>query len=75
MSILPNLVPVDLSIGPPGRVLSVEPAALRFANQAGVPPSHDPESLPDFATLTSAQAQEMPLGYGPERTSRNGSDR
>jgi hypothetical protein len=58
----PHQAPFGLVLAQIGRMIA---AALPLPDRA--PPPHDPVFLPDFATLTPDQAQEMRYGKGRDR--------
>ena len=67
MTILPNQAPLSLILARLGRLFV--PAA---DSGPGAPPLDDPMFLPDFATLTPDQAQELRLGLGRHRPGGHG---
>jgi hypothetical protein len=70
---MPNRAPVSSAIAQLGRVFAVGHGEMRTGEGLPPAPSHHPQFLPDFATLTPDQAQEMRYGRG--RSSGKGSDR
>ena len=63
----PHQAPFGLVLAQIGRMIA---AALPLPDRAlpdRAPPPHDPVFLPDFATLTPDQAQEMRYGKGRDR--------
>jgi hypothetical protein len=67
---LPHRAPFSPVIAQLGRVLA---ASLRLPGDPPAPLPYDPVFLPDFATLTPDQAQEM--RYGRRRPMAHGGDR
>ena len=67
MTTLPRRTPLGPVFAQFGRLL--RDTSQRRPHLAGAPLPHDPEFLPDFATQTPDQAQEMRYGLG--RSSSN----
>jgi hypothetical protein len=61
----PHQAPFGLVLAQLNRMLAAASAALAPPDRA--PPPYDPVFLPDFATLTPDQAQEMRYGKGRDR--------